>query len=169
MGEPQGDIQKSLMVRIQKKSGQKRSRWQGMEKMSKEKTAKNRKHVCKRCGQCCIDNGTIWVHSEHPLIKAIVKAIVDRPNVRILRQQSFRRIIITNGFFRDGGPCDMLVFERSGQAVCLLQKWLGHNAKPENCQEYPLFDFDDRDGDNRCHHEIAEDKAKSDGESANVK
>lgn len=105
--------------------------------------ANNRKHVCKRCGRCCIDNGTIWVHSKNPVIVAIVKAIVERTD---------------NGFFRDGGPCDMLVIEKSGRAVCLLQKWIGHDAKPDSCQAYPIFD--DGEEDNRCHRERAEDEAK---------
>lgn len=121
-------------------------------------TANNRKHVCKRCGRCCKDVGTIWVHSENPVVQAMVKAIVKRPDVRIL-QKSFERIIFTNGFFRDDGPCDMLLIEESGRSVCLLQKWLGFNAKPPSCQEYPLFK-DMESEDNRCHRERAEDEAK---------
>jgi len=70
---------------------------------------------CKRCGKCC-QQGTIWVHSEHLLVRALLKAVND---------------------FRDSGPCDMLAFE-GGKAVCLLQKYLGKAAKPEACQDYPF-------------------------------
>ncbi len=106
--------------------------------------AKNKDHDCKRCGLCCSDVGTIWVHSKHPVVQAMVKAIVTRTD---------------DGFFRDSGPCDMVVFEESNRAVCQLQKWLGHLAKPESCQAYPFFD--DGDKDQRCRREIAADKAKT--------
>lgn len=107
---------------------------------------KRKDHVCHRCGKCCIDNGTIWVHSTHPVIEAMVKAVTSRT---------------ADGFFRDGGPCDMLIMNENGQAVCLIQKWLGHKHKPDSCQGYP---FDDMGDDKRCHYEIAEDNAKMFGE-----
>ena len=77
---------------------------------------------CKRCGRCCQNVGTIWAHSEHPLIWAVGAAV----NRRV------------PGLFRDHGPCDMLVIEESGRAVCLIQKWLGHKAKPKCCRDYPF-------------------------------
>lgn len=121
---------------------------------------KRKDHVCHRCGKCCIDNGTIWVHSKHPVIAAMVKAIVDRPEERILRK-SCDKIRPVNGIFRDGGPCDMLIMNESGQAVCLIQKWLGHKYKPPSCQDYPFAEFDD----GRCHREIEKDNARLFGEA----
>ena len=84
--------------------------------------SKNNNHVCKRCGKCCKDVGTIWAQSEHPLIRAFGAA-------------TNRRV---PGLFRIKGPCDMLAIEASGRAVCLIQKWLSHSAKPEACRGYPL-------------------------------
>lgn len=75
------------------------------------------KHECKRCGRCCLDVGTIFVHSEHPIVKAILASVPDE-------------------YFRDDGPCPML--EINGrEAACLLHKHLGMDAKPEVCREYP--------------------------------
>lgn len=77
-------------------------------------------HVCKRCGQCCMGIGkSFWTHSEHELINA-TKARLE------------------SDFYDDTGTCDMLIVHESGRAVCLLQKWLGHNAKPEACRKYPF-------------------------------
>jgi len=69
---------------------------------------------CQQCGKCC-DMGTIWVNSEHPLVRAAGKAVTD---------------------FRDGGSCDMLVYI-NGKAVCLIHKYFGYDAKPEVCRDYP--------------------------------
>ncbi len=75
------------------------------------------KFVCKRCGDCCIDLGTICVNTDHPLIKALV-------------EPWFLYDAIT-----DMGKCPVLIFENN-QAVCLIEKYLGRDAKPVVCQEY---------------------------------
>lgn len=75
------------------------------------------KHKCKRCGKCC-DCGTMWVNSDHPVIRAIYK---DLPL----------------DYFQDGGKCAMLVIDGNGLASCLIQTELGIDAKPEVCREYP--------------------------------
>lgn len=72
--------------------------------------------ICERCGKCC-EMGTIWVNSVHPLIK-VAATYLEADD------------------FDDGGPCDMLIFEK-GKAVCLIHKYLGYEAKPEVCREYP--------------------------------
>ena len=78
---------------------------------------------CQRCGKCCQDLGCfLWTHIDHPLIEAVAKSLPDE-------------------FYTDLA-CDMLVIEQSGRAVCLIQKWLGHKAKPKACRDYP-FDGDD--------------------------
>ena len=77
-------------------------------------------HICRRCGKCCKDlSNSFWTNSEHPMIKAINKKL---PDV----------------YYKDHGSCDLLVIEASGRAVCLLQKWLGHAAKPKSCRDYPF-------------------------------
>ena len=77
-------------------------------------------HVCKRCGQCCIGVGkSFWTHSGHELVNAMCKRLV-------------------GDFYDDTGRCDMLLIHENGQATCLLQKWLGHNGKPEACRKYPF-------------------------------
>ena len=74
---------------------------------------------CQRCGKCCKElGGSFWAHSDHELVEAMAKYLPD-------------------DFYRDLGPCDMLILEESGRATCLIQKWLGHKAKPEACREYP--------------------------------
>ncbi|MFQ5953304.1 MAG: hypothetical protein ACE5JK_07915 [Candidatus Omnitrophota bacterium] len=77
---------------------------------------------CQRCGRCCQDKGSFWTHSPHELIRQIDE------NLPL-------------DFYRDGDPCDMLQIDPNGRATCLLQKWLGHKAKPEACRDYP-FDGD---------------------------
>ena len=72
--------------------------------------------ICIRCGKCC-DMGTIWVNSEHPLIKRVAA-------------------YLKTDDFDDGGLCDMLMLEK-GKAVCWIQKYLGYEAKPDVCREYP--------------------------------
>jgi len=81
---------------------------------------KGQNHTCKRCGKCCQETGgSFWIHSEHELVKAMAKYMpVD--------------------FFRESGPCDMLLITENGRAMCLLQKWLGHKAKPQACRDYPF-------------------------------
>ena len=90
-------------------------------------------HVCRRCGACCSDlGGSFWTHSEHELTEAMAKYLPD-------------------DLYRDSGPCDMLIMHENGRATCLLQKWLGHNAKPAACREYPF------DGE-PCFSEAADDQ-----------
>jgi hypothetical protein len=75
---------------------------------------------CLRCGRCCLDIGTIFVHSEHPVIKAILDSVPD-------------------GYFRDDGPCQMLqIDEDTHRAICLIHKHLGAKWKPEVCRDYPV-------------------------------
>lgn len=76
-------------------------------------------HKCQRCGLCCNNIGTIWVHSEHPLVKTVAE------------------LVFVNDLFADEGPCLFLAYDSSEQAICLIEKYLGHNAKPEVCQNYP--------------------------------
>ncbi len=81
---------------------------------------------CKRCGACCMQIGTMWSQSEHPLIKPLA------------------RLVIAHGVCSDGPePCDMLLI-KDGQAVCLIEKYFGWAAKPKICLQYP------EDGEN-CH------------------
>ena len=77
---------------------------------------------CNRCGQCCMDIGTFWAHSEHPVLKVILQEVSD-------------------SFFRDTGRCTMLK-EIDGIETCLIHKHLGFNAKPQACREHK--------GDSRC-------------------
>ncbi|MCK9570165.1 hypothetical protein M0R72_14570 [Candidatus Pacearchaeota archaeon] len=79
-------------------------------------------HKCSRCGLCC-QQGTIWVNSQHPLIQRIVKVL-------------YGYGALSDGFFRNDGPCDMLVV-RDGAATCLIEKYLGFECKPDACQDYP--------------------------------
>ena len=72
---------------------------------------------CKRCGKCCEDLGTMWVSSKHPIVQAIYLGIPDE-------------------YFRDWGRCTMLA-KVNGVQTCLLHKYLGKEAKPDVCQEYP--------------------------------
>ena len=78
------------------------------------------------------------MHSDHPLIEAMAKYLPD-------------------DFYRDGGPCDMLVVHESGRTTCLLQKWLGHSAKPQSCRDYPF------DGENCFYHEGHEEENEGRG------
>lgn len=79
-----------------------------------------KEHICKRCGTCCRGLGkSFWVHSDHPLIKAMTERVGD-------------------DFYDDTGACDMLTISESGRATCLLQKWLGREAKPAACRDYPF-------------------------------
>jgi len=66
---------------------------------------------------------SFWLHSDHELIEAFGRRMPP-------------------DFYNDDGPCDMLVIEGSGRAVCLIQKWLGWAAKPTACRDYP-FDGED--------------------------
>lgn len=43
---------------------------------------------------------------------------------------------IPDEYFRDWGRCTMLA-EVNGVQTCLLHKYLGEEAKPEVCREYP--------------------------------
>jgi Fe-S-cluster containining protein len=73
---------------------------------------------CQRCGECCRNVGsTFYASSEHPLIKRIGKDITE---------------------FKDKGKCSMLRIATSGQATCLIEKYLCRAAKPEVCRNYPF-------------------------------
>jgi Fe-S-cluster containining protein len=75
---------------------------------------------CNRCGKCCLELGaSFWLHSDNELIEAFGKRMPP-------------------DFYNDVGPCDMLVVHESGRTTCLLQKWLGHSAKPRACRDYPF-------------------------------
>jgi Fe-S-cluster containining protein len=72
---------------------------------------------CQRCGKCCEHVGrNFWVHTEHPLVEAMIKRLKYDTDI--------------------DEPCDMLVQE-DGKAVCLLQKYLGLEGKPDVCRDYP--------------------------------
>lgn len=75
--------------------------------------------TCERCGKCCLNVGTVWTFSQHPIIKAINAEL---PLV----------------FYRDARPCDMLIVFENGRATCLLQQWFGHKWKPQVCRNYPF-------------------------------
>ena len=77
---------------------------------------------CKRCGNCCRNIGTIWVNSPHPLIKAIY-------------------LVLPDEYFTDYGDCLMLA-QINEVNTCLLHKYLGFEAKPQECR--------DHEGDERC-------------------
>jgi hypothetical protein len=79
-----------------------------------------KRFTCRRCGTCCSDVGSgFWRRSDHELVRAI--AATDQPT-------------------DDGRRCQMLRM-RNGRAECLLQKYLGREAKPQACYDYP-FDGD---------------------------
>ena len=67
----------------------------------------------------------MWMGSKHPLIIA-------------LRNRGI-------GYATDTAECDALAFE-DDKAVCLIEKYLGREAKPEVCREH--------DGDWRCGAEV---------------
>jgi len=75
-------------------------------------------HDCKRCGLCCLDIGTIFIHSEHPIIQAVLDTVPD-------------------AYVRDDGPCPMLQIG-IGTTSCLIEKHLGKKWKPEACRDYPI-------------------------------
>lgn len=80
--------------------------------------------LCKRCGKCCA-MGTLWTQSPHPLIARVARAMFSRG-----AQGS------------DGSPsdpCDMLVMDGE-TAICLIHKYLGADAKPDVCQDYPAWE-----------------------------
>lgn len=66
--------------------------------------------TCKRCAKCCKKNGDFWWSSKHPLIG------------------HFANSDITN---YESGMCRMLEGNE-----CLIEKYLGRDAKPEVCKEY---------------------------------
>lgn len=74
---------------------------------------------CQRCGTCCDNIGTIWVHSQHPLIKVVGE------------------LVFVNDLFADEGPCLFLTYDSNNQAACLVEKYLGKGAKPDVCRDYP--------------------------------
>ena len=80
---------------------------------------------CKKCGRCC-QVGTIWVHSEHPIIKALAEAFYGScPDL-----------------LSDTGRCQMLTADNR----CLIEVLYGKKYKPEPCNGYPF------DGE-KCHRE----------------
>ena len=65
---------------------------------------------CKRCGKCC-HRGDFWYLSEHPLIKRL--HLEARPQL-------------------DDGRCALLNTDNE----CMIEKYLGRDAKPDVCKEY---------------------------------
>ena len=68
--------------------------------------------MCKRCGRWC-NRGDFWYLSEHPLVQKF--------------QFSGKRM--------DTGKCLML----NGN-TCLIEKYLGRDAKPDICKEHDCED-----------------------------
>lgn len=80
---------------------------------------------CKQCGKCCYV-GTIWVHSKHPIIRALAEPIYEKcPEV-----------------FSDTGKCMMLTYDNR----CLIELIFGKEFKPDPCNEYPS-------NGEKCHEE----------------
>jgi hypothetical protein len=73
---------------------------------------------CQRCGKCCVNVGTIFVHSGHPIIRAILQSVPD-------------------DFFQDDGPCPMYTVDSEGESLCLIHRYLGVRYKPSECRAYP--------------------------------
>jgi hypothetical protein len=65
--------------------------------------------MCKKCGKCC-HRGDFWWISPNELIRRFANSNIDH---------------------REEGSCRML----SGNK-CLIEKYLGRDAKPEVCKEY---------------------------------
>ena len=77
---------------------------------------------CRRCGKCC-KNGDFWRGSSYPDIKSFATSMglyQDRDEDHI-----------------DSGDCLMLKFEGE-MAVCLIEKHLGREFKPQVCKDYPV-------------------------------
>ena len=74
--------------------------------------------ACKRCGQCCKDRGSFWHLSDHPLIKKF--------NDRRRQGRSIKLNMIN-----EAGEC--LLYDGFD---CLIEKYLGWEAKPEICKQY---------------------------------
>ena len=75
---------------------------------------------------------SFWTHSDHDLVSAMTKSLLQMANGE---SQIETRQTISD---MQDATCDMLIVHESGRAVCLLQKWLGYNAKPEACRKYPF-------------------------------
>lgn len=85
---------------------------------------------CKRCGNCCKDVGrTFWTGG-------------NLDEQKPFGEHEALNNLANNTQGEDGGlPCEMLkVF--NGQATCLIELFLGYDAKPIYCQ--------DHEGDDRC-------------------
>jgi hypothetical protein len=75
---------------------------------------------CRQCGKCC-NQGSLWLMSDHPLVRRIRDSMIHQE--------------VLGEFVRDSGPCDMLAL-KNGKTVCLLHQMLGKEAKPVVCQEF---------------------------------
>ncbi len=80
---------------------------------------KAKKQSCKRCGKCC-HRGDFWWASDHPLLVAIHLA--------------------SDITCHEKGECLML---DSGNG-CMIETYLGRDAKPDVCKEYDCEDKNDR-------------------------
>ena len=60
----------------------------------------------------------MWMQSEHPLL------------------EKFKEVFFVHSLCQDGGLCEMLG-EEDGKAVCMIEKYLGREWKPEPCRAYP--------------------------------
>ena len=67
---------------------------------------------CKQCGKCC-NRGDFWHYSKHPLVQRI-GAMVPASNLSSSNQ------------------CYLLLYPN----ICLIEKYLGRDAKPEICKDY---------------------------------
>jgi hypothetical protein len=72
---------------------------------------------CQQCGRCCNDMGTIFVHSNHPIINAFLESFDG----------------LADDYFRDGGNCPMHTIDSEGRSLCLIHKYLGKRYKRELC------------------------------------
>ena len=68
--------------------------------------------MCNRCGKCC-NRGDFWQYSKHPLIMRLGAMI---PAVNISHENQ------------------CLCFEAPN--TCLIEKYLGKEAKPDICNQY---------------------------------
>ena len=75
---------------------------------------------CLRCGHCCVGVGrTFWRHGDFSRWPELEKLAARTPSKD------------------EGLPCQMLQME-DGVAECKIETLYGHEAKPEECRNFPL-------------------------------
>ena len=72
----------------------------------------------------------MWMQSFHPIIQSLAKFVFQAQATS------------------DTGFCDMLDFEGK-IAVCMIEKYLGREFKPDACKEYPFNGEKCRNEENR--------------------